>query len=215
MANYKFYMTPGSCSIGIHVLLEELGLFFEAHVIDLLRGDHLRPEYLAINPRASVPALVRPDGKALTDFIAIARYLAEAHPKHKLLPDAAEDVARALRVMEYTVGVIHGEGFTRVFTSERYAPDPDGKQTAQSEGQRIVRSGFERLETMIAGPIYAMGPFSIVDAAVFYVEFWADRIGLELPSRCQRHYQAMLQRPAVRQVLGEEGYHSVLRNHPA
>ncbi|HET7538518.1 MAG TPA: glutathione S-transferase N-terminal domain-containing protein [Polyangiaceae bacterium] len=215
MANLKFYMTPGSCSIGIHLLLEELGLFFEAHVIDLLRGDHLRPEYLAINPRGSVPALQLADGSALTDFISIARSLADTHPKRQLLPESPEDRARALRVMEYVIGVIHGEGFTRVFTSERYAPDPEGKKAAEGEGQRIVRTGFERLEAMITGPIYAMGSFSIVDAALFYVEFWAARIGMELPTRCQRHYQAMLQRPSVRQVLAEEGYHSVLRQYPS
>ena len=94
MANLKFYMTPGSCSTGIHVLLEELELLFEAHVVNLVAGDNMRPEYLAINPRGSVPTLVRTDGSALTDFITIARWLAEAYPKRKLLPDPEEDRAR-------------------------------------------------------------------------------------------------------------------------
>jgi glutathione S-transferase len=210
LGNLKFYMTPGSCSTGIHLLLEEVGLFFEAHVVDLMAGANLRPEYLAINPRGSVPTLVLSDGAALTDFISIARFIADAHPARKLLPESEHERARARMLMEYVISVIHGEGFTRIFASDRYAPDPAGRKTAEGEGERIVTKGFERLESMLAGPVYALGSFSIVDGAVFYVEFWADRVGIELPAACQRHYEAMLKRPAVRQVLAEEGYHSVL-----
>jgi glutathione S-transferase len=204
-------MTPGSCSTGIHLLLEEVGLFFEAHVVNLMAGDNLRPEYLAINPRGSVPTLVLTDGTALTDFISIAKYVADSHPVRQLLPEAEPERARAVSLMEYVLTVIHGEGFTRVFTSDRYAPDPAGRKSTESEGVLIVKQGFARLEPMltVTGP-YAIGPFSVVDAALFYVEFWAARVGIELPAICQRHYHAMLQRPAVRQVLAEEGYHSVL-----
>ena len=62
----KFYMTPGSCSTGIHILLEELELPFEVYIVNLPKGDHLKPEYLAINPKATIPALVRDDGPVLT-----------------------------------------------------------------------------------------------------------------------------------------------------
>ena len=59
---------------------------------------------------------------------------------------------------------------------------------------------------VLAGKEYVVGSFSIADAALFYVEFWADKIKLELPPNCLAHYQHMLQRPAVRRVLMEEGY---------
>lgn len=215
MSNLKFYMTPGSCSTGIHLLLEELELLFEAHIVNLLAGDNRRPEYLAINPRGAVPTLVRTDGTALTDFISIACWLAEAYPKGKLLPESEDLRKHALQVMEYVVGVVHGEGFTRVFVAERYAGDAQGTRSVKHEGFQIVRKGFDRLESLIIGPTYALGSFSIADAALFYVEFWADRIGIGLPTKCERHYRAMLKRPSVRQVLGEEGYHAVLRQHPA
>jgi glutathione S-transferase len=82
----KFYMTPGSCSTGIHILLEELGLLFEVHPVNLLAGDQNKPDYLAINPKATIPTLVRDDGSALTDFQAIAWWLARQFPKAGLLP---------------------------------------------------------------------------------------------------------------------------------
>jgi glutathione S-transferase len=61
----KFYMTPGSCSTGIRILLEELGLLFEVHPVDLLAGDQSSETYLAINPKSTIPTLVREGGRAL------------------------------------------------------------------------------------------------------------------------------------------------------
>jgi len=211
----KLYMTPGSCSTGIHILLEELELFFEAHLVNLLAGDNVKPAYLAINPRGSVPALVTDEGEALTDFQSIAVWLAARYPKRALLPTQEDERARVLAVLEYVLAVIHGEGFTRIFVSGQYAADPVEKRTVTAEGRAIVERGFARVVDMLSGPTYVAQRFSVADAALFYVEFWADREGLPLPPRLAHHYAAMLQRPAVRQVLGEEGYHSTLRAHPA
>jgi len=75
-----------------------------------------------------------------------------------------------------------------------------------------VAQGFELMAVRLAGRDYLVGErFSIADAALFYVEFWADRTGLPLPDACRAHYRRLLQRPAVRQVLMEEGYASALR----
>ncbi len=210
----KFYMTPGSCSTGIHLLLEELELCFEAHVVDLMAGDHLKPAYLAINPRGTIPTLVRDDGVALTDFSSIALWLASEYPKRRLLPEEPVARQRALEVLSYATKFIHGEGFTRVFVSDRYAVDPEERDDVQREGRQLVERAFATLEPTFAGSGYVVEPFSVADAALFYTEFWADRTGIVLPTRCRAHYHAMLQRRAVRQVLAEEGYASTLRNHP-
>lgn len=204
-------MTPGSCSTGIHILLEELELLFEAHVVDLLAGDHLRPEFLALNPRATIPTLVCDDGVVLPDFRAIALWLARAYPKKCLLPADDATRMRVLQVLDETVGVIHGQGFTRIFVTEQYATTAAEHGAVQREGRAVVERGFARVEPLLQGSTYVADCFSIADAALFYVEFWADRIALPLPARLQAHYEAMLQRPAVRQVLAEEGYVSTLR----
>ena len=60
----KFYMVPGSCSTGIHILLEELELPFEVTVLNMPSGDHRRPAYLAINPKGTIPILVLNGGGA-------------------------------------------------------------------------------------------------------------------------------------------------------
>ena len=211
----KFYMTPGSCSTGIHILLEELELSFEAHLVDLMAGDHLKPAYLAINRKGTVPTLVRDDGVSLTDFQSIAWWLGASNPRRGLLPSDANGQAEVLELMNYAVYTVHGQGYTRVFTAERYADDPERQKSVQLEGRSIVSRGLRQFDLGLKDRDYVVGPFSIADAALFYLEFWADRIELELPPRCLLHYQRLLRRPSVRQVLAEEGYSSTLRKHAA
>lgn len=202
----KFYMTPGSCSTGIHILLEELELPFEVYIVNLPKGDHTRPEYLAINPKATIPTLVRDDGSALTEFQAIAYWLARRYPRAKLLPGDPDGDARVIEAMDYVVGTVHGQGFTRIFTTANFTPNEADHEAVKARGREIVEKGFTILNDALAGRDYVAGNFSIADAALFYVEFWADEIGIGLPGHCRAHYQRMRARPVVQRVLREEGY---------
>ncbi len=207
----KFHMTPGSCSTGIHILLEEAGLVFEAHLVNLLEGDQRSAEYLAINPKGTIPALERKEGAPLTDFQSIAWWIARAHPRRKLLPADLEGELKVLEVMNYAVGTIHGEGFTRIFTTDKFTPNEGAFDAVKARGREIVDEGFRLVDRWLEGREYVAGIFSIADAAIFYTEFWADRIEIPLAANCAAHYRRMLQRPAVRQVLMEEGYAGMFR----
>jgi glutathione S-transferase len=210
----KFYMTPGSCSTGIHILLEELDLPFEVTIINMPAGDHRRPEYLALNPKGTIPTLVLDDGRALTEFQAIAYWLARSYPRKRLLPDDVLLATQTLELMDYVVGTVHGQGYTRLFTTDRYLPAglADADQAAwqagiQARGREIVTEAFAVIEARLPESGYAIGTdFSIADAALFYVEFWANKTGLPLPPRCAAHYQQVRARPVVQRVLREEGY---------
>ena len=202
----KFHMTPGSCSTGIHILLEMLELPFEVYLVNLMVGDQFKPEYLAVNPKATIPTLVRDDGTSITEFQAIAWWLARHYPKAKLLPDDIDGETRVLETMNYVVGTIHGQGYTRIFTTANYSANEADHAAIQARGREIVEQGFAVMNEVLAGKDYVVGNFSIADAALFYVEFWADKIKLALPPNFQAHYQRMLLRPVVRQVLLEEGY---------
>lgn len=207
----QFYMTPGSCSTGIHILLEECGLVFEAHLVNLLAGDNFKPDYLRINPKGTIPTLVREDGSALTDFQSIAWWLARAHPRRKLLPDNLEYELRVLEVMNYAVNTLHGQGFTRIFTTENYSARQAEQERIKAQGRTIIDKGLALMNRSLEGREYVVEKFSIADAALFYVEFWADRTNIPLPDNCLAHYLRMLARPAVRQVLLEEGYGGIYR----
>lgn len=210
----KFYMTPGSCSTGIHILLGELELPFEVTIVNLPAGDHRRPDYLALNPKGTIPTLVLDDGRALTEFQAIAYWLARRYPRKRLLPEDPLLAALAIELMDYVVGTVHGQGYTRIFTTERYLPaglaDTDQaawQQGIQARGREIVAEAFAVIEARLPETGYALGAdFSIADAALLYVEFWADKTNLPLPPRCAAHYQRVRARPVVQRVLREEGY---------
>ncbi len=202
----KFFMTPGSCTTGIHILLEELDLLFEVHPVNLLAGDHEKSEYLAINPKSTIPTLVDDGGRAITEFQAIAYWLARQYPKAGLLSDNLEDEVRILEVMDYVVGTIHMQGFARIFTIDKFAPNEADHQAVMRRGREIIDEGFSVINDLLVDRDYVVGRFSIADAALFYTEFWADRSDVDLPESCERHYRTMLSRPAVRRVLMEEGY---------
>lgn len=202
----KLYLTPGSCSTGIHILMEELELVFEAHLVNLLTGDQNTPEYLAMNPKATIPTLVRNDGTALTEFQAIAYWLARSYPEAKLLPGDPDVDARVIELMDYVVGTVHGQGFARIFTTNRFALNEADFEAVKAQGMDIVKRGFAVVNDALSPQGYVMDTFTIADAALFYIEFWADKIGISLPENCLKHYRLMLERPVVRRVLIEEGY---------
>jgi len=202
----KLYYSPGACSLGIHVLLEEIGKPYQAEVVNLREGAQFRPEFTSVNPKSKVPTLQRDDGSILTEFPAIAFWLARTNPDNKLLPDDADSQARALEALDYVVATIHGQGFSRLFRPSNYTPNPADEDKVKERGKEIAEKGLGILDKSLAGKDYVAGAFSIADAALFYVEFWAAaRMGMTLPPNCAAHYKRMLARPAVGKTLAAEG----------
>ena len=214
MAAMKLYMTPGSCSTGIHIILEELEEPFEAYIVNLPAGDHFKPDYVAINPKSTIPTLVRRDGTPLTEVQAIAYWLARSHPRARLWPDDAGSESRLIEAMAYIVGTIHGQGFARIFATNTFARNPADHDSVRELGRGIVAKGFAILNgTLGTGP-YLADNYSIADPILFYVEFWADKTGIALPDNLAAHYRRMLTRPAVQNVLREEGYNTAALGLP-
>lgn len=202
----KLFYAPGACSVGIHILLEEIGKPYEPVAISLREGDQLKPAFVAVNPKSKVPTLVRDDGSVLTEFPAIAFWLARSNPDAKLLADDAEAQARALEAMEFATATVHMQGFSRVFRPSRFGPSEADAEAITARGKEIIEAGFKRFDEALAGKSYLLGTFSIADAALFFVEFWgAARLGLTLPANVAAHFARMKARPAVARVMAREG----------
>ncbi len=203
----KLYYSPGACSIGIHVLLEEIGKPYQTEAVNLRDGAQYKPPYTTVNPKSKVPTLERDDGSILTEFPVIARWLARQNPEKNLLPKDEEADTRAMEVMEYVVGTMHGLGFARLFRSERFAPSASDQDAVKATGREIVENGFALIDKALAGKNYIAGnDFSVTDAALFYAEFWAaKRLGMKLPANCAAHYDRMMARPSVQRVMQQEG----------
>ncbi len=202
----KLLFAPGACSLGIHLLLEEIGKPYETQRVNLQEGAQYKPDFTTINPKSKVPTLMRDDGSVLTEFPAIAYWLARTNPQAKLLPDDVDAQARALEAMDYVVSTMHMQGFTRIFRPGNFAPNAADEEAVKARGKEIFEKGLTVMDKALAGKEYLVGAFSIADAALFYVEFWAAaRLKMALPENCAAHYQRMLARPAVQRMMQQEG----------
>lgn len=86
----KLYEFGPTRSLRARWTLQELGVPFESVVVNLLKGDHQRPDFLAINPAAKIPVLVDGD-QVINESVAIVLYLAEKYPDRQFIPtDLAE-----------------------------------------------------------------------------------------------------------------------------
>lgn len=204
----KLYWGPHTCAIGIHVLLEEIGAPYATEKIDVAGGATHKPPFVGLNPKGKVPILVRDDGTILTEFSAIATWLARTHPEKDLLPADPDVEARIVETMAYIEGAIHSQGFGRLFAPEQFEPQDVvhgafrlGQASVKRQGRGMIETGFAILDPQLGRHDYAVGDsFTIADAALFYVERWAQPEGITLPVNLAAHLTRMLARPAVHKV---------------
>jgi len=201
----KLLYAPGACSIGIHVLLEEIGKPYEAEPVDL-RSPPPERSLTAVNPKSKVPTLVRDDGSVLTEFPAIAWWLARTNPEAHLVPDDPDGQARVLEALDYVVSTVHMRSFTLMNRPGNFSPNEAAHDSIRARGRENFAKGLAIMDQALAGKEYVIGRFSIADAALFYVEFWATRANVPLLANCAAHLARMKARPAVAAVLKQEGF---------
>ncbi|RVT96887.1 glutathione S-transferase [Rhodovarius crocodyli] len=201
----KLYFAPGACSVGLHAIMNEIGKPFDLVFVNTKEADNLKPAYLAINPKGKVPALLRDNGKLLTEFPTIAMYLAKSAPEAKLLPADAGDEAEVLELMDYICGTVHPMGYTREFRVGRFAKDKDDEARVIAQATEAREGYLQVLEGAFKGPFYMGEQFTVADAALFFLEMWTvKRTSTPLPPKLAAHYQAMLARPSVKKALETE-----------
>jgi glutathione S-transferase len=82
---FKLYCAPGTCALASHIALAEVGAAYTTEKIDFKSNQQNSPEYLAVNPKGCVPALVT-DRDILTETPAMLAYIAQSFPQAKLAP---------------------------------------------------------------------------------------------------------------------------------
>jgi glutathione S-transferase len=202
----KLYFAPGACSIGIHVLLQEIGKPFEAVPVNLREGAQFKPEFTSVNPKSKVPTLARDDGSVLTEYPAIAFWLAASNPDAKLMPEGATAQARALELTDFAVSTMHMQGFSRMFRPTNFSPTESDGDAVKARGKEIFAKGLAVMDKALEGHDYLVGNYSFADSALFYVSFWwAARLNEQLPPNVAGHFARMNARPAVQRTLKAEG----------
>ncbi|MGG5810616.1 glutathione S-transferase family protein [Falsiroseomonas sp. CW058] len=203
----KLYYSPGACSVGIHIILEEIGKPYELSLVALKDGAQHQPEFKAVNPKSKVPALDRGDGRALTEYPVIAAWLAKSNPDAKLIPADLEGETRCMEMLDYVCGTIHPQGFTRQFRPANFALREEDVPKTVEMGKQLAAKYFDVLQDGWQGGEWVLpSGYSVADTALFFVEYWAARrSGMTLPPKLDAHLRAMLARPAVQRTLAQEG----------
>ncbi len=201
----KLYFSPGACSLGIHVMLEEIGKPYETERVNLQDGEQFQPMFAAVNPKSKIPVLKRDDGSVLTEYGAIANWLGRTNPAAALIPHDPEAETRAVEAIDYIVATIHMQGFARVARPMNFTPDEANKEQVQARGREIYCKGMGLMNAALAGKEWIAGDYSFADPTLFYAARWATRAGVDLPTHVAAHLERMKQRPAVRRTLAAEG----------
>ena len=184
----------------VSIALEELGVPYQVHALDLVAGDQKKPEYLEINPNGRIPAIVDRDNGdfAVFESGAILLYLAERH--RALLPTdekARSQVVQWLMFQMGGLGPMMGQAnvFVRYF--------PERIQPAIERYQRESRRLLEVLDRHLEGREYLAGDYSIADIANFAWARIHDWPGVEIDGldRLKAWLERIQARPAVQRGL--------------
>ena len=199
----KLYGTPPTRVLRVIWLLNELGLEYEMHPVDLLKGEARREDFLALNPAAKVPVLVDGD-LVLTESAAIQLYLAEKYPEARLIPESLEERAQMYRWMFFLVTEIE-QPLWRI--ARHTALYPEHKRLPQDVelAKRECRQMVDVLEQHMQGREFILGDrLSVADFNAAYTLDWvAEAKLLNDAPRLRDYLQAMYARPAAPMRIAE------------
>ena len=196
------YYAAHTCSLATHIALEEAGADYSTVRIDFAKTQQQSPDYLKINPKGRVPALVTDRG-ILTETPAMLAFVAQSFPAAKLAPlDDPFAFAEAQAFNSYLCSSLHIAHAHRM-RGHRWV-DADDKAAIAAMQKKVpqsVTAGFELVEKdMLKGP-WVMGErYTICDAYLFTLAQWLEADGVD-PNRIPRvidHRRRMAERAAVK-----------------
>lgn len=214
---YRLFHSPGSCSLAPHIALEEVGAPYELDLRTTRNSEGTSaPDYLAINPKGRVPALLGVPGRSggvdglLTEASAILIYLAEAYPQAGLLPRDAAGRARCVEWLNWLSESVHGMAFAQIWRPQRFVSDPALFAAVAAKGRETLVEQYASIEGIFAdGRLFAVpGGYSVVDPFLLVFWRWGGRVGFDMPAACPAWTavsRRIVARPAVRRALAQEG----------
>ncbi|HXZ14839.1 MAG TPA: glutathione S-transferase family protein [Roseiarcus sp.] len=201
-----FFYAPKTCALASHIALEEAGATYQARRVDFASGEQTKPEYLAINPKGRVPALVTDRG-VITETPAILVYIAQTHRARELAPlDDPFAFAELEAFMSYLCSTVHVAHAHRV-RGYRWADDPAAIEAMKRKVPESVAASFDLIERRLFRGPWAMGQrYTIADPYLFTLASWLEGDGVD-PAQFPKvldHRRRVAERPQVRRALAEE-----------
>ncbi len=201
------YYAPNTCALASHIALEEAGAGFDARRIDFASAEQTKPEYLAINPKGRVPALVAERG-VLTETPAILAFIAQCYPEARLAPfDDPFAFAELQAFNNYLCATVHVAHAHRV-RGYRWADEPEALEAMKKKVPRSVGPCYDLIERELFRGPWVMGEtYTIADPYLFTLAGWMEGDGVDPRAfpRVHDHRSRMGERAAVRRALKSEG----------
>jgi len=201
----KLFYAVGSCALASHIALEEAGAEYEAVRLNFAASDQRKPEYLKINPKGRVPALIT-DAGILTETPAILAYIAQMYPKADLAPLADPFAfARVQSFNSYLCSTAH-VNHAHLSRGSRWADEPSSIEDMKRKAPKVVGESFALMESeMFTGPWVMGNTYTICDPYLFTVARWLERDNVDIARfpKIHDHHKRMAERPAVKKVLAE------------
>ena len=199
----KLFYAPGTCALAVHIALHEANAGHEVARLDFANSQQRSAEYLAINPKGRVPALVTDRG-VLTETPALLVYVAQQFPEARLAP--LGDPFALARLQEFnsylasTVHVAHAHGRR----AGRWADEPEAIAAMQRKVPQTMTECFEVIEQhYLQGPWVLGEHYSVADAYLFTIAGWLKGDGVDIATfpKVAAHFERVAARPAVQRAL--------------
>ncbi|MDB5474955.1 MAG: glutathione S-transferase [Phenylobacterium sp.] len=194
----------GACSLAALIALEEAGADYELVVMSTRDGDQRKPEYLALNPKGRVPALVTERG-VLTETPAILAFIAQSFPQAGLAPADPFAFARMQAFNSYLCATVH-VAHAHKHRGYRWATEESSFQDMTRKVAQNEVDCFRLIETeYLQGPWVMGEQFTVADGYLFTLADWLEGDGVDPKqfARVHEHRERTRGRPAVRNVLAE------------
>lgn len=202
----KLYYAPSTCALASHIALEDADAVYEGIRLDFSAGDQTKPEYLKVNPKGRVPALVTAQG-ILTETPAILAFIAQTHPEARLAPTEPFAFAQAQSFNAYLCATVHVAHAHRLRGS-RWADEESSFADMKRKVPETVGACFDLIENEFLQGNFVLGDtYSICDPYLYTASRWLDGDGVaaERHPRVRAHMARMSERPAVKAALQQQG----------
>ena len=198
------YYAPVTCALAPYVSLTEAGADFKTNLVNLRKKQQMSAEYLAINPKHKVPALVV-DGAVLTENVAINTWIAATYPDAKLFPEDPWQQVQAMSLHAWISGGIH-PNLARINSPQKITDLAGAEGSVKRLAAETVIENFQIAEEQLEGRDYFFDHFTTVDAHFFWAFRRATQFDLALQdlTNCQAHFARMQERDSVKKVLNFE-----------
>lgn len=202
----KLYYARGTCALASHIALEEAGAAYEAVPVDFAANAQRSEDYLALNPKGRVPALVT-DAGVITETPAILAFIAQTHPQAGLAPlDDPFAFARLQAFNSYLCSTVH-PAHAHFRRGYRWADEESSFADMRRKVPQTMADCFALIEAQMLRGAWVMGEtYSVADPYLFTIAGWLEGDGVDIGRfpKVAGHYERMGERAAVRKVLAEE-----------